>query len=93
MRSSGNGQLACIALTARGNSRTCRKNWIAKDFQLIPAELAVGELEPQRVTAEGPPGLNARDQIPDEGLGGQNVAHRFLPDDHFRGAVCLGFRS
>src|SRR4029453_3293264 len=29
MRSSGNGQLACIALTARGNSPTCRKNWTA----------------------------------------------------------------
>src|SRR5262245_43766579 len=29
MRSSGNGQLACIALTPRGNSRTCRKNWTA----------------------------------------------------------------
>src|SRR5262249_18291060 len=32
MRSSGNGQLACIALTPRGNSRTCRKNWTANTF-------------------------------------------------------------
>ena len=52
-----------------------------EELQLLAAQLAVGELEPERVTAEGPPGLDARDQIPDEGLGGQNLAHRFLPHD------------
>ena len=49
-----------------------------EELQLLAAQLAVGELEPERVTAEGPPGLDARDEILDEGLGGQNLAHRFL---------------
>ena len=51
---------------------------MAKSFSCSRLELAVGELEPERVTAEGPPRLDARDQIPDEGLGGQNLAHLFL---------------
>ena len=44
-------------------------------LQLLAAELAVGEREPERVSTEGPPGLDTRDQILDEGLGGQNLAH------------------
>src|SRR5262249_2604025 len=46
--------------------------------QLRAAQLAVGEREPQRVTTEGPTGLDAPDEIPDEVLGGQNLAHRVL---------------
>src|SRR5262249_22491516 len=44
-------------------------------LELLAAQLAVGELEPERVTAEGPAALDARDQISDEVLGGQNLAH------------------
>jgi hypothetical protein len=46
-------------------------------LKLLAAQLAIGDLEPEWVTAEGPPGLDARDQIADEVLGGQNLAHRF----------------
>src|SRR5262245_8052860 len=46
--------------------------------ELLAAQLAVGDREPERVAAEGPAGLDARDEIPDEGLGGQNLAHRSL---------------
>src|SRR5262249_23173350 len=49
-----------------------------EQLQLLAAQLAVGELQPERVTTEGPARLDARDEIPDEGLGGQNLAHRFL---------------
>src|SRR5262249_49080847 len=44
-------------------------------LELLAAQLAVGELEPERVTTEGPAALDARDQISDEILGGQNLAH------------------
>src|SRR5262249_45153138 len=48
-------------------------------LQLFPAQLAVGELEPERVATEGSPGFDAREQIADKVLGDQNLAHRFLP--------------
>ena len=60
-----------------------------EELQLLAAQLAVGELEPERVTAEGPPRLDARDQILDEGLGGQNLAHRFLLATRVRAPVWL----
>src|SRR5262249_16006886 len=47
-------------------------------LQLFAAQLAVGELEPERVTTEGPAGLDARYHVPDELLPGHNLGHRFL---------------
>src|SRR5262249_39979080 len=46
-----------------------------EQLQLFAAQLAVGDLEPERVAPEGPPGLDAREEIPDEVLGCQNRAH------------------
>jgi len=50
-----------------------------EDLQLIAAELAVRDVDPERMTAEGPSRLDARDQIPDEVLGGLNLAHCWAP--------------
>jgi cytochrome P450 len=60
-----------------------------EELQLLAAELAIGEIEPQRVTAEGPPRLDPRDEIPDEGLGCQNLAHLSL----LAGRVRAGIRA
>jgi hypothetical protein len=49
-----------------------------EELQLLAAELAVGEIEPERMAAERPPRLDPRDEIPDEGLGCQNRAHLSL---------------
>src|SRR5262249_40539319 len=48
-------------------------------LQLFPAQLALGELAPERVVAEGTPAFDAREQIADEVLGCQNLAHCFSP--------------
>src|SRR5262249_51748158 len=50
----------------------------SEDLQLFLAQLAVGQLEPEWMATEGPPGLDAGEQIPDEVLGCQNLAHCFL---------------
>src|SRR5579862_4486014 len=50
-----------------------------EELELLAAQLAVGQLVPERVTAEGAPRLDARGQIPDEILGSQHLAHRILP--------------
>src|SRR5581483_3705697 len=47
-------------------------------LELIAAQLAVGEREPERVAAEGPARLDARDQIANELCRGQNLAHELL---------------
>src|SRR5262245_62461365 len=47
-------------------------------LQLFAAQLAVGELEPERVTTEGAAGPDACGQIADEVLGGQNFGYRIL---------------
>src|SRR5262249_1713336 len=61
-----------------------------EQLQLFPAQLAVGDLEPERVAPEGPPGLDAREEIPDEILGCQNRAHLLPPRSPSPGSVRPG---
>src|SRR5262245_50291128 len=44
-------------------------------LQLLAAQLAVGDVEPERVTAEGAPRRDTRGQVSNEVLRGQNLAH------------------
>ena len=74
MRRCGNGWKTNVAQGAHGEA-----------LQLLAAELAVRDREPERMTAEGPPGLDSRDEIPDEGVGCKDLAHRLLHEAWPRG--------
>src|SRR5262249_35987174 len=63
---------------ATGKVTDLQEELDGEHLQLFPAQLAVGELEPERVATEGPPAFDAREQIADEFLGRQNLAHRFF---------------
>ena len=67
-RSSALKHRECNALSARGNSRTCRKNWVAKLHSPLCETLPVGDSMPNRMTPEGAPLFDHRENLAHESV-------------------------